>query len=222
MADASDLWNKFFQNRISAPHIELFECEKLKVKSFLRGRSKRRYLKRNPKMESMVREVCQNLIDSYHEGSSNIDGMVYCMYIIIDKKSVPLYIGKAEKIGRNGGLSANIKDGISKSGGLFARWGYGHSYHIGDLSAVIFDHQGKSTPKYEKWARELFSDFRKPLLKHKVYFWCEAWDNSLEGPWTEYGPTSLSFLEYQLIGLGSKINQNILNSEGTSFNPNTE
>ena len=23
MADASDLWNKFFQNRISAPHIEL-------------------------------------------------------------------------------------------------------------------------------------------------------------------------------------------------------
>ena len=71
MADASDLWNMFFQNRISTPHIELFDCENLKVESFLRGRSKRRYLKRNPKMESRVREVCQNIIDSYHESRNN-------------------------------------------------------------------------------------------------------------------------------------------------------
>ena len=220
MAEASDLWDEFFQNRILTPHIELFECENLEVKSFLRGRKNRRYLKRNPKMEALVRDVCSIIIQEHEKKQTNVDGMIYCMYSLVDSKVIPLYIGKAERIGRNGNLSANISDAMSKSGSLFARWGYGYAYHLGDLSAAVFGHERKPVPKYEKWANELFSDKESLQLKSQVYFWCEAWKQNLTGPWNEYGPTSLSFLEYQLIGIGSKMNPNILNAEGTNFRLN--
>ena len=129
------------------------------------------------------------------------DGLLYVHYH--RQKSVHYTLEKLRKLAGMGACLRISK--MAQKAEAYLPDGDMVIHTIVDLSAVIFDHQGKSTPKYEKWARELFSDFRKPLLKHKVYFWCEAWDNSLEGPWTEYGPTSLSFLEYQLIGLGSKL-----------------
>jgi hypothetical protein len=36
-----------------------------------------------------------------------------------------------------------------------------------------------------------------------VYFWAKAWSGSEVGAWVDFGPTRLTFLEYQLIGLAS-------------------
>jgi hypothetical protein len=58
------------------------------------------------------------------------------MYWLDEGDIVPLYVGKAGKYGRDGDdLSANLR-------------GDGHYYHIGNLSAIVFDHdknQNKNT-----------------------------------------------------------------------------
>jgi hypothetical protein len=51
-------------------------------------------------------------------------------------------------------------------------------------------------------------------LKMPVYFWCKAWRFGAVGPWKDFGPTSLTFLEYLLIGIGSSAFQCLLNEEG--------
>jgi hypothetical protein len=70
---------------------------------------------------------------------------------------IPLYIGKAETIGRGGQLSANLRN-LYKSKDKFARWGDNYAYHIGDLSAAVLmgHHAQKTTPKYNAWASKMF------------------------------------------------------------------
>ena len=146
------------------------------------------------------------------------EGVIYCMF----KKSssnefVPLYIGKAEKYGKSGNLSENITLGKGK----FARWGHGYAYHIGDLSAVAYNHtKAKKPKKYTDWANALFAQYpAKPsgdiILKEKIYFWMQAWENGSVGLWKQFGSTSLTFLEYQLIGVATSVYPNsVLNKEG--------
>ena len=71
------------------------------------------------------------------------------MYWLDEGDIVPLYVGKAGKYGRDGDdLSANLRGLRGSSTSKFARWRDGHYYHIGNLSAIVFDHdknQNKNT-----------------------------------------------------------------------------
>ena len=92
-----------------------------------------------------------------------------------DGSVTPLYIGKTETAGKqNGNLSANIK-GLQRDKSKFARWGDGHQYHIGDLSAATLTGYPveKIQPKYRNWSQSLFrlTPSDRPVLKAPVYCW---------------------------------------------------
>jgi hypothetical protein len=164
--------------------------------------------------ELMLREV-ERVVADHASGADELDGILYCAFELESTRPMPLYIGKAEKFGKgDGNLSANI-DGISaETTHPFARWGYRYAYHLGDLSAVVLEHPVPKSPKYERWATEMFEARQPPTLRRPVYFWCKAWRSSDVGPWREFGPTSLAFAEYQLIGLASALFPRLLNDEG--------
>ena len=76
------------------------------------------------------------------------------MYWLEDGGVVPLYVGKAGKYGRDGeSLSANLEDLRGTSTRKFARWGDAHYYHIGNLSAIVFDHEKNHRPREEPEAK---------------------------------------------------------------------
>jgi hypothetical protein len=94
-------------------------------------------LRRSQAMESLVRQACAKLISDWETKQFIYDGLIYMMAIRDVDEVIPLYIGKAETLGKgNGNLSANIR-GIERDTSKFARWGDNYAYHIGDLSAVV-------------------------------------------------------------------------------------
>lgn len=97
----------------------------------------------------------------------------------------------------------------------FARWGDGYAYHVGDLSACVLNGHSDAakTLKYQAWANCLFDG---QSLKKPVYFWAMSWDGKQTGIWEDFGETNLSFLEYLLIGVASKISPELLNKEGNA------
>jgi hypothetical protein len=130
----------------------------------------------------------------------------------------PLYIGKAETLGRgDGNLSANLKS-LAKDRSKFARWGDNYAYHVGDLSACVLPGHSpaRRAIKYETWAALMFDRVQPaiPRLRRPVYFWTKAWDPSQTGVWEELGPTPLAFLEYLLIGVAGLVSPALLNREG--------
>ena len=101
----------------------------------------------------------------------------------------------------------------------FARWGDGHQYHIGDLSAATLTGYPvkKIQPEYRNWSQSLFrvTPTDRPVLKAPVYFWAKAWKPTNVSIWREFSPTRLTFLEYQLIGVASTLfPSDLLNEEG--------
>ena len=103
----------------------------------------------------------------------------------------------------------------------FCRWGYNYAYHVGDLSAVVCPGHPpeKINPKYVKWANRLFDRYpsSNPSLLRNVRFWVKAWRCGDVGIWKEYGATSLTFLEYLLIGVASDLFPDmLLNDEGVN------
>lgn len=182
------------------------------------GKPPRRYLSRSKEMIELVKGEVSKVINDYKSEEEKYEGVIYCMF----KKNsmnevVPLYIGKAEKYGKSGNLSENITLGKGK----FARWGHGYAYHIGDLSAVAYSHtKAKKPKKYTDWANALFARYpatpsAELKLKEKIYFWMQAWESRSTGLQKDFGPTNLTFLEYQLIGVSTAIFPNeVLNKEG--------
>ena len=174
---------------------------------------------RSPEMEALIRSECTKLIEDWKQKSFVYDGLIYMMLAEEPEGVIPLYIGKAETLGKgNGNLSANIKN-IDTNTRNFARWGDNYAYHIGDLSAVsVPGHDSKkANPKYRDWAETLFKKYpdENPELKSQVYFWAKAWAGKETGPWVDFGPTRLTFLEYLLIGLASSaFGDRLLNREG--------
>jgi len=130
-----------------------------------------------------------------------------------------IYIGKAETLGKkNGNISAHIMD-IERNTSNFTRWGDNYEYHIGDLSAVVLlgYHPEYAKQKYKKWTKPLLESYttQAPVLRQQVYFWAKAWSRVDAGAWADFGPTRLTFLEYQLIGLASSaFGDSLLNREG--------
>ena len=221
MSQQLSLWNDFcVGHAVFKAMVPLFATNDLKVKTKVIGRDKTRsILCRSPEMEALIRSECTKLVVDWKQKAFTYDGLIYMMLLEEAGNLIPLYIGKAETIGKGAGnLSANIKN-IETDTSKFARWGDNYAYHIGDLSAVVIPGHDpkKANPKYKDWANRLFREFptEEPELKSQVYFWCKAWSGKNTGPWVEFGPTRLTFLEYVLIGLASSaFGERLLNREG--------
>jgi hypothetical protein len=178
------------------------------------GKDGRLVLKRHEECDRSILGITDQLVNDWQCKDHQFDGMLYLMGWKQEGKFIPLYIGKTESLGKGDrNLSANIKN-LHTDKTKFARWGDGYSYHIGDLSACVLPgHNGaKKTLKYQSWAECLFDTGTQ--LRHPVYFWAVAWKSDETGVWDEYGPTSLAFLEYLLIGVAGGLSNCLLNREG--------
>jgi len=222
MNNHRQIWDDFCTTyNIATTKVPLFETSSgLTVKTKQIGKpTPRSILCRSSEMDALIRAECAKLIDDWKQKTFAYDGLIYMMLAEEPEGVVPLYIGKAETIGKgDGNLSDNIKN-VGTSTWLFARWGDNRAYHIGDLSAAVLPvhNQKKVTDKYYDWASSLFEKHPTdaPALKRKVFFWTKAWSSKSLGPWLEFGPTRLTFLEYLLIGLASSaFGDVLLNREG--------
>ena len=223
--NSQKLWNEFCQRmNIASEGVPLFATdEDLSVQVPEVGdKSRRMLLKRSPEMEQFVISTAEKIVSDWKLHNQVYEGLIYLMFRKDPKgRIIPLYIGKTETYGKNAGnLSANIEN-LNSNRGKFARWGDGYQYHIGDLSAVVLGHSEKAkTRKYQTWAETLFEKFpviapELPKLKEQVYFWTKAWNKEDIGPWEDFGPTNLTFLEYLMIGVASSVYpENVLNKEG--------
>jgi hypothetical protein len=222
MKDHAEIWNEFCERQnVQGTWVPLFHSlpdGTIGTKE-IGTANVRRVLRRSEEMEELVRSECNKLISDLESGKKNFDGLIYIMAVLRDGDVVPLYIGKAETVGRGGGnLSANIQ-GIDRDTSKFARWGDNYAYHIGNLSAIVIPGHlgGRGELKYKSWAETLFKSYPSdaPVLREPVYFWTKAWSSREVGAWEEFGPTALTFLEYQLIGVASSaFGKELLNREG--------
>lgn len=180
------------------------------------GRVQRQVLTRSAACEQLIVAVTDVLVSDWTASTRKFDGMLYMMGWQRSGGFMPLYIGKTESTGRGGGLSVNITN-LRTDKSKFARWGDNHAYHIGDLSACVLPgyDDSKKTPKYRAWAECLFVP-GTTQLREPVYFWATPWDRTQTGIWEEFGPTSLAFLEYLLIGVAGGVSPHLLNREGLS------
>jgi hypothetical protein len=218
------LWDDFCRQRHIREHaVPLFLVQDGCVATRACGANQRVLVQRAPQMEALVIGECTKVLHDFAVQAGVYDGLIYMMFWSMEDRVLPLYIGKSEKIGRRGGnLSANIRN-IATNRGKFCRWGDNYAYHIGDLSAVVCPHHPPSTidGKYRKWADRLFAPdtwpSTAPRLRFPTYFWIYAWKRGDVGIWKEYGSTSLTFLEYLLIGVASDLFPSVLlNNEGVN------
>lgn len=204
------LWENFVNTHgVEANAKHLFE--ELPTTSVATKRiGNRSLLLRSPEAEGLLSTVCEALEDDWNRKAHKYDGILYIMLTKERGQVIPLYIGKAETLGKQGNLSVNIK-GVSKNANKakFARWGDGRQYHIGDLSAAVLPgYEAQSVgSKYKKWASSMFESVPtgEPRLKAPVFLWAKAWGRTDVGVWPQFGPTGLSFQEYLLIGLCSSL-----------------
>ncbi len=212
------IWNAFCDRfDILGGCVPLFAInEQGKVDQKPMGIDGRPVLKRSELCDAMILEVSDLLVEDWSSGSHLFDGMLYMIGWKRQDGFLPLYIGKAESLGKGEmNLSANLKN-LHTDRTKFARWGDGYSYHIGDLSACVLPGHAerKKTIKYQSWANCLFLEGSS--LREQVYFWATAWKPTQTGIWEEYGATPLAFLEYMLIGVAGHISPQLLNREGQS------
>jgi len=210
MTMKEDLWQGWASRYVNTEDpTPLFETDSnLTVQFKNYGKNNRRILKRSEEMEERVRSEGRKAINDWETTDDTFEGLIYLMYWIKDGDVVPLYVGKAGKYGRDGeGLSANLRGLRGTSTGKFARWGDGHYYHIGNLSAVIFDHDKNQKKKYEEWADRLFENENQ--LREPTYFWVKGWRHKDVGPFHDADIT-LEELEGQLIKLTSDLYPDLL------------
>ena len=155
------------------------------------------------------------------------EGVLYMMHSVdAAGRVIPLYVGKAGRYGRAGGVSANLA-AIRTNMGKFARWGYNYAYHMGDLSAgALPGHAAdKVTLKYQRWAARLFitAVAEVPHQRIPARFWCTSWGPSSRNIWDEFGSCPLAFAEYLLIGVaGLLFPGELLNDEGVNRTATTQ
>jgi hypothetical protein len=223
MTTVKTIWDSFCAaHRIAIDSVPLFASDK---QGFVETKEigialKRKVLVRHRDMENLILRETDILIDDWRQRTCQYDGLIYMMHRRNDDGClVPLYIGKAETIGRgDGNLSANLRD-LHKRKDKFARWGDNYAYHIGDLSAAALTNHPveKRNPKCIQWASKIFNSTPtdRPQLAFDLYFWANAWERTDVGIWAELSPTRLAFLEYLLIGVASTVfNGSLLNYEG--------
>lgn len=73
----------------------------LAVKTKQIGKTKlRNILCRSPEMDTLIRAECAKLIDDWKQKAFAYDGLIYMMLLEEPEGVTPLYIGKAETIGK--------------------------------------------------------------------------------------------------------------------------
>lgn len=207
--------------QINECKVPLFNCiDGRFVKTKQAGiKSPRSVLCRSEQMEKMIRTETDKLVMDWERKKHEYEGLIYVMFLCEFDKVIPLYIGKAESIGKGEkNLSANIKN-LKSDLSKFARWGDNYAYHIGDLSAVVLagHHIDKQSKKYIDWAKSIFVEHPTsiPRLLNDVYFWTMCWKRGTVGIWEDFGPTNLTFLEYLMIGVASSaFPDRLLNRDG--------
>lgn len=225
-------WSDFcHQYKILENAVPLFETEGLFVNTLNYGNKpkKRKVLKRSKDMESLIINEAKKIVVDFYKETKNsygrvspsfdnenfgiYDGLIYILFYKKDDTVVPLYIEKCDKFDKNRNLSENFKN-IEKNKGIFCRWGYNKGCHLGDLSSYLFDSDNSpnSRQKYKIWANVLFKSGSspKPELKEQVFIWVTAWNKENMGPWKDFGPISLEFLESLLIGIADNTFPNTL------------
>jgi hypothetical protein len=215
MTTKKEIWQEWTNRYINTENpVPLFKTsENLTVDYKQYGQNDRRILNRSESMESRLREEGRKVINDWSTTDDTYDGLIYLMYWLEDGQVVPLYIGKAGKYGRDGeSLSSNLEDLRGSSTRKFARWGDAHFYHVGNLSAIIFDHEKNQKQKYRNWVDRLFEEDHQ--LKQQTYYWTKAWNQADVGLYHDF-EVPLEQLEYQLIGSASDIYEDrLLNEEG--------
>jgi len=217
MTVKEDIWQGWAKRHVNTEDpTPLFETgDNLTVQFKYYGQNDRRILKRSEEMEERVRSEGGKVINDWETADDTYEGLIYLMFWVEDGHVVPLYVGKAGKYGRDGeGLSANLRGLRGTSTGKFARWGDGHYYHIGNLSAVVFDHDKNQKQKYVKWAEQLFEEGYR--LQRQTYFWAKAWRHDDVGLFHE--TNTLEELENELIELTYDLfPEHLLNTAGTKL-----
>lgn len=193
------------------------------VEVFPYGRDGRPLLRRSVEMEELLAGTVEQVLTS---APGEADDVLYLMHRLDAMgQVVPLYVGKAGRHGRTGGVSANIAS-IRANAGKFARWVYNYAYHLGDLSAAVLlgYPPSKIAPKYRRWAAHLFTEapVSAPRLRIPVRFWCTSWGPGSRNIWAEFGDCPLAFAEYLLIGVaGLLFPGELLNDEGVNRGAST-
>ena len=224
MSGAREVWDRWCSTHaVVANGVPLFACDGHQiVRTRSVGRSApRQILCRHPSMDDLILRETDRLVGDWQQGGRCYDGLIYMMYRTDqDGRVTPLYIGKAETLGKgSGNLSANLVN-LHRDRSKFARWGDNYAYHIGDLSAAVLPGHppDKINRKYQDWASALFEQVQgEARLRSPVFFWAKAWSPHDQGIWTDLSPTRLAFLEYLLIGVASTaFGQILLNREGNN------
>jgi hypothetical protein len=178
--------------------VPLFDAtEDLVVRTRESGPEKRRLLCRSPEMEAAVIGLVEAGL-----AQEGWQGLLYVMGHEAGSDFRPLYVGKAERRGVRHDLSANLAN-IRTNRHMFARWGDGLEYHIGDLSQALFGFKAYRPPsrKYKRWAGVLFEVFDPPRLRQPVSFYLAPWTDGSAGPSGLVG--SLAAVEKEVIALAS-------------------
>ena len=191
-------------------HVPLFETDNTNmIVNTFNTKSGKAILMKHPQMIQRITnsvKIVKQSYDYYSQLISNenritsdsplfTDGLVYCIYVLksdiqklpefsdVQFKSdfIPIYIGKTETLGRNGGYSANLKGVDSgKNKQYFARWGNDDARHIGGLSLRFFRiPNAYPSTNYETWISIIFDSKERdksiPKLKIPVYFQMKPW-----------------------------------------------
>lgn len=181
----------------------------LVVKTKLAGAERRRLLCRSSEMEAAVIDIVEMGI-----AQERWQGLLYIMGWGTGDEFRPLYVGKAERRGVKHGLSANLAS-IRTNKHMFARWGDGLAYHIGDLSQALFQFKGYRAPtkKHTRWASVLFDAFDPPRLRGLVSLYLAPWPDGTVGP--SGMVSSLAAAEKEVIALASvQFTDSLLNVDG--------
>lgn len=219
MSAKEAVWQEFcLQHDITGKGVPLFATDGLTVRIMHYRTSLPSVLQRSTEMDSLLRTEGAKVVEDFRTGTGLYEGIIYMMYWIADGQVIPLYIGKTEKLGLSGNLSANMNPSTR---GTFFRWGYPEAYHIGNLSAATLTGypEAKRRKNYIRWAETLFESVPTltPQLRQPAYFWATAWRSGSEGPWKELGSTPLTSLEHLLIALAAALfPETLLNVEGVS------
>lgn len=133
------VFRTWLASQAEARYVPLFETHERRVSTFERGKSRKRTLKRSTAMEMAMIEVVEAGLRQ-----DDWNGILYVMGWGPLDAYRPLYIGKANKRGKKGNISANLKN-VRSDSAKFARWGYGNAYHVGDLSQALFRWESPAT-----------------------------------------------------------------------------
>ena len=175
-------------------------------------------LKRSAAIDTQIRQVGLQCVDSTGVREDGCEGLLYMMYQLDGAVEdvgpsdvIPRYIGKAEAYGKKRELSSNFVE-IAKNRSAtrsFARWGDGNYWHIGELSMAL---RGEDDRKAH-WVDALFESGTR-TLNEQTYLWVHAWSQNDDGP---YGvPATLAEVEPLLIGLAYDVYpEQLLNKSGT-------